>query len=98
MSDIKEKERRGKRFMQKQRHIKRQVNIYDTMLGYSRKWIEDNLTEFAGRDPGQSEHRYHKKNALNCGDPKCIQCMNPRKAFGQKTMQERRHFECAETE
>lgn len=38
-------------------------------------------------------HKFHKKHALNCGDPTCIMCMNPRKAWGEKTMQERK-FEC----
>lgn len=35
-------------------------------------------------------HRFWKKHALNCGNPKCVMCMNPRKAWGEKTMQERR--------
>lgn len=94
MSTI-DKEKRQKRFLQKRRHIFRQEDIYETVLGDYRKWIPDNLTELAGRDHGQSPHRFHKKNALNCGDPKCVMCMNPRKAFGEKTIQERR-FECIE--
>lgn len=35
-------------------------------------------------------HRYAKKHALNCGDPKCVLCMNPRKSLGEKTIQEQR--------
>ena len=35
-------------------------------------------------------HRYHKTKAFNCGDPKCAMCGNPRKFFGEPTMQERR--------
>jgi hypothetical protein len=35
-------------------------------------------------------HRYHKKKALNCGDPKCVMCANPRKVFGHKTLQEKK--------
>ena len=35
-------------------------------------------------------HRNHKKHILNCGDPKCYMCANPRKVFKEKTMQERR--------
>lgn len=42
-------------------------------------------------------HKFHKKNALNCGDPKCVMCMNPRKAFGEKTIQEHK-FECSAVE
>ena len=32
-------------------------------------------------------HKFHKRKALNCGDPKCVMCMNPRK-YGEKTIQE----------
>ena len=34
-------------------------------------------------------HRYAKMHALNCGDPKCFMCANPRKVWGEKTMQEK---------
>jgi hypothetical protein len=34
-------------------------------------------------------HRYAKMKALNCGDPKCFMCANPRKVWGEKTMQEK---------
>jgi hypothetical protein len=35
-------------------------------------------------------HMYVKKNALNCGNPKCIMCSNPRKVWKEKTIQEKR--------
>jgi pyridoxine 5'-phosphate synthase PdxJ len=35
-------------------------------------------------------HKLAKHNAMNCGDPNCLMCMNPRKAFNEKTIQERR--------
>ena len=35
-------------------------------------------------------HRYNKKHALNCGNPNCVMCGNPRKFFGEKTIQEQR--------
>jgi hypothetical protein len=35
-------------------------------------------------------HRYAKVNGVTCGDPNCVMCMNPRKAFGEKTIQEQR--------
>lgn len=35
-------------------------------------------------------HRYAKVNAVTCGDPNCVMCMNPRKAWGEKTIQEKR--------
>ncbi len=43
-----------------------------------------------GQVPVDSPHRYHKVKAFNCGDPKCTMCGNPRKFFGEPTMQERR--------
>ena len=38
----------------------------------------------------KNPHKYHKSGLFNCGNPKCVMCMNPRKAFGEKTMQERK--------
>ena len=35
-------------------------------------------------------HKFAKKHALNCGNPTCVMCMNPRKSFGEKTIQEKR--------
>ena len=37
----------------------------------------------------QEPHKYAKHHVLNCGNPKCIYCMNPRK-YGHKTIQEQR--------
>lgn len=36
-------------------------------------------------------HIFHKHKALNCGNPDCVMCGNPRKMFGQKTLQECKH-------
>ena len=33
-------------------------------------------------------HKFAKHHALNCGNPKCVMCMNPRKSFHEKTIQE----------
>ena len=40
--------------------------------------------------PVKEPHKLHKVHAVNCGNPNCVMCMNPRKAFGEKTMQERK--------
>jgi hypothetical protein len=40
--------------------------------------------------PVKEPHKLHKHHVMNCGDPNCVMCMNPRKAWGEKTMQERR--------
>lgn len=38
----------------------------------------------------KNPHKYHKASLFNCGNSDCVMCMNPRKAFDEKTMQERR--------
>ncbi len=40
--------------------------------------------------PVKEPHKLHKKHLMNCGNPDCVMCMNPRKAFGEKTIQERK--------
>ena len=41
----------------------------------------------------QEAHRYLKHHALNCGDPGCIMCANPRKVWKEKTIQEKRFYQ-----
>lgn len=40
--------------------------------------------------PVKEEHRYYKHHALDCGNPGCPVCSNPRKLFNEKTIQEKR--------
>ena len=40
--------------------------------------------------PVAEPHKLHKHHVMNCGNPKCFMCSNPRKVWGEKTMQERR--------
>lgn len=35
-------------------------------------------------------HKFAKHHALNCGDPNCAMCGNPRKFFKEKTIQEKK--------
>jgi len=35
-------------------------------------------------------HKYLKCSIFSCGNPNCIFCMNPRKSFNEKTIQERK--------
>mgnify|MGYP003350925944 FL=1 len=76
-----DKDKRCKRFQQKKRHMDRQHDIWNMWMNRDGKWH-------------RNKHRFHKRKALNCGNPDCVMCMNPRKAFGEKTIQERK-FECA---
>ena len=35
-------------------------------------------------------HRFAKHHAMNCGDPNCVMCANPRKVWKEKTFQEKK--------
>lgn len=47
--------------------------------------------------PVEEPHKLAKHHALNCGNPKCHMCGNPRKMFKEPTTQERRLFQDADT-
>jgi hypothetical protein len=46
--------------------------------------------------PVEDPHKLAKRHALNCGNPKCHMCGNPRKIFKELTTQERRLFQDTE--
>ena len=46
--------------------------------------------------PVTEPHKFAKHHALNCGNPKCVMCGNPRKTFKELTLQERRLFQDVE--
>lgn len=43
--------------------------------------------------PVTEPHRLAKHHVMDCGNPKCIMCGNPRKVFGEKTIQEKKFDE-----
>jgi hypothetical protein len=43
--------------------------------------------------PVKVPHKLHKSNVMNCGNPKCIMCSNPRKLWKELTMQEKKFLE-----
>jgi len=47
--------------------------------------------------PIKDAHKFAKHHALNCGNPKCVMCGNPRKTFNELTLQERRMFQDLDT-
>ena len=47
--------------------------------------------------PVREPHKFAKHHAMNCGNPKCVMCSNPRKVFGEKTIQEQRAEQDAES-
>ena len=69
-----EKRKHQKRIGQKQNHIKKQLKIVKTNGGNPRYLKEP--------------HRLAKHNAMDCGQPGCHLCGNPRKIFENKTIQE----------
>mgnify|MGYP001199940843 CR=1 FL=1 len=77
MSDEETKEKRSRRIHQEESAIKRQVSIAKT--NHVDEYNKTVLTE---------SHRFHKKHVMNCGNPKCMLCSNPRKIFKEKTKQE----------
>lgn len=50
------------------------------------------IAKAAGADVSQP-HKFAKRHAMNCGNPSCVMCMNPRKSFKELTQQEKRLFQ-----
>lgn len=78
------KYKHSKRIQQKENHIKKQVQLAKN-YGYHK------LSSSMSKMPFMTQpHRHHKTKIFNCGDPHCYMCGNPRKFFGEKTMQEKK--------
>ena len=75
MSDVEQRLKRSKRLANDELYIARQMRIA--------KWLG-----LKGKRVG---HRLHKLNAVTCGNSNCVMCGNPRKFFGELTIQEKRH-------
>jgi hypothetical protein len=43
--------------------------------------------------PFESKHEFAKHNALDCGNPRCVLCSNPRRTFKELTIQEKKFLE-----
>ena len=83
MSNEQAKVKHSKRIQQKETHVQKQAKI---------------LKQYQNPSEPQNQllkepHRLAKKHALNCGNPKCVMCANPRKTFKELTIQEKRHFQ-----
>lgn len=77
MSNEETRIKRSKRKQQKWNHINDQLRLVDTTIPFEKsKYL---------RQP----HRLYKMNAMNCGNPKCFLCMNPRRLFKEKTLHEK---------
>ena len=78
MSHEEDKFNHSRRLLKDENAIKKQMKIAK----------EHKVTEFNPKL--QQPHRYHKHHVMNCGNPDCYMCANPRKIWGEKTMQERK--------
>lgn len=70
---------------QKLKHSER-IHQKETKLDRKVKLAKEYGLDHIAKNP----HKYHKTSLFNCGNANCVMCMNPRKAFDEKTMQERR--------
>ncbi len=82
MSDEITKEKRSRRLLKDETKAKRQKKILKSMG--------------AQIDPFVSANYFNKKHSLNCGNPNCVMCGNPRKMFGDVTIQEKKFVEASE--
>ena len=70
-----QRDKRSERIHQKETKLEKKIRL-----------AKEYHHEHALKNP----HKYHKSSLFNCGNPNCVMCMNPRKAFDEKTMQERK--------
>lgn len=75
MSHQFDKEKHSERIHQKETKLEKKIRL---------------AKEFHHEHALKNPHKYHKSSLFNCGNKDCVMCMNPRKAFDEKTMQERR--------
>lgn len=75
MSEQSQREKHSERLHQKETKLERKIRL---------------AKEYNHTHALKNPHRYHKTSLFNCGNANCLMCMNPRKAFDEKTMQERR--------
>jgi len=88
MSVENDKLKHSERIQQKTKKVVRKVKIAKA-FGY------DNVVD--------NPHKYAKRSMFGCGNKNCFMCMNPRKVWGEKTMQEqkfeqREHMKCIKTD
>ncbi len=83
MSNTEDKIKNSRRRQQDENAVKKQVKIAK----------EHRVSEY---NPGEIKqpHRFAKRHAMDCGNPECFMCGNPRKTHKDKlTTQEKRLFQ-----
>jgi len=86
MSTEQDKFNHSRRLQKDENAIKKQVKIAK----------EHRVSEYNPSEVKQP-HRYNKHHAMDCGNPKCVMCSNPRKTFKELTQQEKRLFQDVDT-
>lgn len=81
MSNELDKEQHSKRIHQKEVKIRKQLKI--AKVSGINKYL-------------QQPHRLNKHHAMDCGNPDCFMCSNPRKTLGEITIQEKRFYQIDE--
>jgi hypothetical protein len=83
MSKEEDKFKHSKRLLKDENAIKKQVKIAK----------QHRVSEYNPGEPTQP-HRFNKHHAMDCGNPECFVCGNPRKTHKDKlTAQEKRLFQ-----
>lgn len=82
MSTTEDKVKHSRRILQKEKSIAKQVKIAKSHTHFP----EDSKDI---KEP----HRLAKRTAMTCGNPNCVMCSNPRKVFGELTIQEKRMYQ-----
>jgi hypothetical protein len=85
MSTEQDKFNHSRRLQKDENAIKKQVKIAK----------EHKVSEY---NPNVDQpHRFVKHHVMDCGNPKCVMCSNPRKTFKELTQQEKRLFQDVDT-
>jgi hypothetical protein len=83
VSTEQDKIKHSKRLLKDENAIKKQTKIAK----------EHRLSEYTPSEVDQP-HRFNKRHAMDCGNPECFMCGNPRKTHKDKlTQQEKRLFQ-----
>jgi len=83
MSTEEDKFKHSKRLLKDENAIKKQVKIA--------KEYSHNNSEYNPKV--DQPHRFAKHHAMDCGNPGCVLCGNPRKTWKELTAQEKRMFQ-----
>lgn len=82
MSNELVKEKHSKRLHDDETHIKKRQKL----LKSKNAFLYDHPAD-------KQPHRLHKVTGMNCGNPKCVMCGNPRKVFKELSIQEQKFYQ-----